>query len=111
EQKDPLLIYKLESFNLFKAMMEQINRGVVSTLMKGQIPISEADEVKEAPIARRAHDRSQYREEKMDASNHPGEHQEGHKAPQPIRHAPKVGRNEPCPCGSGKKFKNCHGHE
>ncbi len=111
EQKDPLLIYKLESFNLFKAMMEQINRGVVSTLMKGQIPISDAEEVKEAPLAKRSHDRSQYREEKMDASSRSGEHQEEQRAPQPVRHAPKVGRNEPCPCGSGKKFKNCHGHE
>jgi preprotein translocase subunit SecA len=111
EQKDPLLIYKLESFNLFKSMMEQINRGVVSTLMKGQIPISEADEVKEAPVAKRSQDRSQYREEKMDATGHSGEHREEPKAPQPIRHAPKLGRNEPCPCGSGKKFKNCHGHE
>ncbi len=111
EQKDPLLIYKLESFNLFKAMMEQINRGVVSTLMKGQIPISEADEVKEAPLARRSHDRSQYREEKMEASGRSGDQQEERKAPQPVRHAPKVGRNEPCPCGSGKKFKNCHGRE
>jgi len=111
EQKDPLLIYKLESFNLFKLMMEQVNRGVVSTLMKGQIPISEADEVKEAPVAKRSQDRSQYREEKMDASGHSGEHHEEPKAPQPVRHAPKVGRNEPCPCGSGKKFKNCHGHE
>jgi preprotein translocase subunit SecA len=78
--------------------------------MKGQIPISEADEVKEAPLARRSHDRSQYREEKMDADSS-GEQHEEHKAPQPIRHAPKVGRNEPCPCGSGKKYKNCHGHE
>ena len=111
EQKDPLLIYKLESFNLFKAMMEQINRGVVSTLMKGQIPISEADEVKEAPVAKKSHDRSQYREEKREAAGHSGEEPEEQKVPQPIRHAPKVGRNEPCPCGSGKKFKNCHGHE
>ncbi len=111
EQKDPLLIYKLESFNLFKAMMEQINRGVVSTLMKGQIPISEPDQVKEAPLAKRKDDRSQYREEKMEASGHGGEHKEEPKVVQPIRHAPKVGRNEPCPCGSGKKFKNCHGHE
>ena len=111
EQKDPLLIYKLESFNLFKAMMEQVNRGVVSTLMKGQIPISEPDQVKEAPLARRKDDRSQYREEKMEASGHGEEHREEQKAAQPVRHAPKVGRNEPCPCGSGKKFKNCHGHE
>ena len=111
EQKDPLLIYKLESFNLFKAMMEQINRGVVSTLMKGQIPISEADDVREAPLAKKNHERTQYREEKREASGHSGEEHEERSVPQPVRHAPKVGRNEPCPCGSGKKFKNCHGRE
>ncbi len=110
EQKDPLLIYKLESFNLFKAMMERVNKGVVSTLMKGQIPISEADEVREAPAVRHHADRSKYREEKSDASEASSDRQPEEKHVQPVRVAPKVGRNEPCPCGSGKKFKNCHGH-
>ena len=111
EQKDPLLIYKLESFNLFKAMMERVNKGVVSTLMKGQIPIQDAEQVREAPVAKHQHDRSKYREEKSDASgSSPEEQKPEEKHVQPIRVAPKVGRNEPCPCGSGKKFKNCHGH-
>ena len=110
EQKDPLLIYKLESFNLFKAMMERINKGVVSTLMKGQIPISEADEVREAPAVRHNADRSKYREEKSDASDASSGKQPEEKHVQQVRVTPKVGRNEPCPCGSGKKFKNCHGH-
>jgi preprotein translocase subunit SecA len=98
--------------NLFKAMMERINRGVVSTLMKGQIPISDADQVREAPVARRHTDRSKYREEKSDASgNSTGKAEEKQvQHIQQVRQAPKVGRNEPCPCGSGKKFKNCHGH-
>jgi preprotein translocase subunit SecA len=111
EQKDPLLIYKLESFNLFKAMMDRVNRGVVSTLMKGQIPISDPEQVREAPIARRPVDRSQLREEKVDATSGSSsdQHREERKVVQPIRQAPKVGRNEPCPCGSGKKFKQCHG--
>ncbi len=111
EQKDPLLIYKLESFNLFKAMMERVNKGVVSTLMKGQIPISEADEVHEAPAVRRHSDRSKYREEKSDVSSDSSSgKQTEEKHVQTVRVTPKVGRNEPCPCGSGKKFKNCHGH-
>ena len=112
EQKDPLLIYKLESFNLFKAMMERINRGVVSTLMKGQIPISDPEEVKEAHTHRPA-DRSKYREEKSDASGHDtgSDGKQVEKVVQSVRQAPKVGRNDPCPCGSGKKFKQCHGRE
>ena len=109
EQKDPLLIYKLESFNLFKAMMERINRGVVSTLMKGQIPISDPEQVREAQV-RRPVDRSRYREEKSDASGrHATNDAPVEKHVQAVRQAPKVGRNEPCPCGSGKKFKQCHG--
>ena len=111
EQKDPLLIYKLESFNLFKAMMERINKGVVSTLMKGQIPISDPEQVREAPTVGRHADRSKYREEKSDASGHsPEKAEEKPVHVQQVRVTPKVGRNEPCPCGSGKKFKNCHGH-
>ena len=111
EQKDPLLIYKLESFNLFKAMMERINKGVVSTLMKGQIPISDPEQVREAPVARRHTDRSQLREEKSDlSSGGKAPEKEKEKPVQQIRQAPKVGRNDQCPCGSGKKYKNCHGH-
>jgi len=110
EQKDPLLIYKLESFNLFKAMMERVNKGVVSTLMKGQIPIQDAEQVREAPVAKHHHDRSKYREEKSDVNGSSPDAPPEEKHVQPIRVAPKVGRNEPCPCGSGKKFKNCHGH-
>ncbi len=110
EQKDPLLIYKLESFNLFKAMMERINKGVVSTLMKGQIPIQDAEQVKEAPAVRHHADRSKYKEEKSDATGASPDKQPEEKHIQQVRVTPKVGRNEPCPCGSGKKFKNCHGH-
>jgi preprotein translocase subunit SecA len=111
EQKDPLLIYKLESFNLFKAMMERINKGVVSTLMKGQIPISDPEQVREAPVARRHTDRSQLREEKSElSSGGKAPEKEKEKPVQQIRQAPKVGRNDQCPCGSGKKYKNCHGH-
>ena len=113
EQKDPLLIYKFESFNLFKIMVQKVNRDVVSTLMKGHIPISSPNEVHEAE-ARKRTDMSKYSTQKSD---HPelssggrerGEQKEQQKV-QPVRVEKKVGRNEPCPCGSGKKYKSCHG--
>jgi preprotein translocase subunit SecA len=114
EQKDPLLIYKLESFNLFKAMMERIDKGVVSTLMKGQIPISDPDEVHEAHTQKPT-DRSRYRESKSDASgttdSSSSDGKGAEKVVQSVRQAPKIGRNDPCPCGSGKKYKQCHGRE
>jgi len=114
EQKDPLLIYKLESFNLFKVMVNKVNKDVVSTLMKGHIPIQSPDEVKEAETRRRT-DMSRYKTQKSDL---PGvenpmegantQTQERSK-PQPVKVEKKVGRNDPCPCGSGKKYKHCHG--
>ncbi|GET24779.1 preprotein translocase subunit SecA [Prolixibacter sp. NT017] len=113
EQKDPLLIYKLESFNLFKSMMDKLNRNVVSTLMKGHIPISDPNQVQEAQAVQHT-DRSQYQEEKSEAGGlSSGGGQGGEQQPQkkmePVRHGPKIGRNDPCPCGSGKKYKQCHG--
>ena len=104
EQKDPLLIYKFESFNLFKTMIEETNKLVVATLMKGHIPLQMPDEVQEAKERRRT-DMSGMRTSKEDLSS------DGRKEPkkaEPVRNAQKVGRNEPCPCGSGKKFKQCH---
>ena len=93
-------------------MMERINKGVVSKLMKGQIPISDPEQVREAPVARHHTDRSKYREEKSDASGHPSDNAEEKPVHvQPVRATPKVGRNEPCPCGSGKKYKHCHGKD
>ncbi len=108
EQKDPLLIYKFESYNLFKAMVDKINKGMVSTLMKGQIPIQEPERVREAEQKRT--DLSKLRESRSEAqaaaaaaNRGPVRHQE------PVKVGPKVGRNDPCPCGSGLKYKNCHG--
>ncbi len=114
EQKDPLLIYKLESFNLFKSMMDKLNLEVVSTLMKGHIPISDPNQVQEARAVQHT-DRSQYQEQKSEAGSlssgggEQGGEQQPQKKMEPIRHGPKVGRNDPCPCGSGKKYKQCHG--
>ncbi|MGE4587660.1 MAG: preprotein translocase subunit SecA [Mangrovibacterium sp.] len=112
EQKDPLLIYKFESFNLFKVMIQKVNKDIVSTLMKGQIPISSPEQVREAGAARRT-DMSKYSARKSDMQDvsrrgRP-EAPEAPRRVQPVRVEKKVGRNEPCPCGSGKKYKNCHG--
>lgn len=107
EQKDPLLIYKFESFNLFKTMVDKINKSVVSTLMKGQIPFEAPEEVKQAEEKRT--DLSKMRTGRSDIPT-PQANQEPRKV-EPVKVAPKVGRNDICPCGSGKKFKNCHGRE
>lgn len=119
EQKDPLLIYKLESVNLFDTMVNKINNQTVSILMRGQIPVQEAPEqpqrveVREAAPERRQ-DMSKYREQKQDL-NDPNQQaaaqQDTREAVrrEPIRAEKTVGRNDPCPCGSGKKYKNCHG--
>lgn len=114
EQKDPLLIYKLESFDLFKNMIDKVNREVVSFLMKGQIPIQEPEQVREAQ-ARQRLDMSKYQTSKTDMPSYSGSSSTVPGGPpqprpvQPVRVEKKVGRNDPCPCGSGKKYKVCHG--
>jgi len=106
EQKDPLLIYKFESFELFKTMIDKVNRDVVATLVKGHIPTQDPDKVREAQQRRRT-DYSKLETSRPDQGG--GEDGEKKQKAQPVRVEKKVGRNEPCPCGSGKKFKNCHG--
>ena len=111
EQKDPLLIYKFESFNLFKAMVGSNNKDVVSLLSKGHIPIQNADGVQEAQ-ERKRQDYSKMQTRKDEFSRGNGSSEGGQKKPErvePVRVEKKVGRNEPCPCGSGKKYKQCHG--
>ncbi len=115
EQKDPLLIYKFESFELFKKMLETINRDVLSFLYKGFIPVQDPANVREARPPQRT-DMSKLKTSHAEvpvgagvAAGQEGAPQQAQRAPQPVRAEPKVGRNEPCPCGSGKKFKNCHG--
>ncbi len=107
EQKDPLVIYKLESFNLFKAMLERINEDVISFLMRADIPTQDANTVREHRA--QGIDRSKIREQRQDllAQSHSDTQQR--QVTQPIHVEKKVGRNDPCPCGSGKKYKNCHG--
>ena len=114
EQKDPLLIYKFESFNLFKVMVNKVNKDVVSTLMKGHIPIQSPDQVREAETRKRT-DMSRYKTQKQDlpGTENPmagaNTNTQERSKPQPVKVEKKVGRNEPCPCGSGKKYKQCHG--
>ena len=110
EQKDPLLIYKFESFNLFKGILEKISRDVISVLVRAYIPIKQNEDpdinLREQQ-ARRRTDMSKMQTSRSDLSTNGGEP----KSNAPVRVEKKVGRNDPCPCGSGKKYKNCHGKE
>jgi len=107
EQKDPLLIYKFESYELFKNMMDKNNRSVVSALVKAQLPLRDPSDVKQAKGRSRL-DMSKYRTQKSEhAASQDGDKKE--QKLEPVRVEKKVGRNEPCPCGSGKKYKQCHG--
>jgi len=112
EQKDPLLIFKLESVKLFDDMVNKINNNTISVLMRGQIPVQDPEQVREAAPERPA-PRQQYQETKKDLSD-PNQRAAASRDTreqkrEPIRAEKTVGRNDPCPCGSGKKFKNCHG--
>ena len=116
EQKDPLLIFKLESVNLFDAMVNKINDKTLSILMRGQIPMREPEQVREAPIETRAQRRQQqYQENRAELGDRnqqaAAQHDTRTQRREPVRAEHTVGRNDPCPCGSGKKFKNCHGKE
>jgi len=108
EQKDPLLIYKFESFELFKKMIQKINKEVGSFLIKGDIFIKSNEAVKEAKQPRGL-DRSQMKEERGDMLSQAYSNTQEQARVQPVKVEKKVGRNDPCPCGSGKKFKHCHG--
>ena len=112
EQKDPLLIYKLESVNLFDNMVDIINNKTVSILTRGQIPVQEPEEVRQAAPETRQQ-RPKYREEKVDLDNREqraaANKDTRETRNEPIVNEPKIGRNDPCPCGSGKKYKNCCG--
>ena len=111
EQKDPLLIYKLESSNLFGAMLEDMNRKITSVLMRAQIPVREPEQVRKAETERRQ-DYSRYSANKQDMTDIQRAGQRDtreRQVTQPIHAEKTVGRNDQCPCGSGKKYKNCCG--
>jgi preprotein translocase subunit SecA len=123
EQKDPLLIFKLESAKIFDSMVDKIYNDATSVLMRAQIPVAPneengpaAPELREAEPERPA-PRQQYTETKVDideareaAQRDAASHDTREVQRTPIvNEGPKIGRNDPCPCGSGKKYKNCHG--
>ncbi len=105
EQKDPLLIYKFESFNLFSQMLEELNKDVLSFLMRAHIPLRDASEAPRQAPQQRKPDMSQLQTSRTDLVTNGGEP----KSNAPVHVEKQVGRNDPCPCGSGKKYKNCHG--
>ena len=138
EQKDPLVIYKVESFHLFERMLSSLNTKAVSSLMRGQVYRRQPtpEEIAAAEAARAAAERPRRtqpeisrampqqrapQDYKLSKATLPSEQQEnaqrsaasapqGQQQPtQPVKAGPKIGRNDPCPCGSGKKYKNCHG--
>ena len=116
EQKDPLLIFKLESVTLFDNMVSKINDQTSSILMRGQIPVQEREQtrVNVAPEQSRSRQQQKYSETKVDLNDAHQQAAAQHDTREnvkrePVRVEKTVGRNDPCPCGSGKKFKNCHG--
>ena len=107
EQKDPLLIYKFESFNLFSQMLEELNKDVLSFLMRAHIPLRDDSETPRQAPPQRKQDMSQLQTSRTDLVTNGGEA----KSNAPVHVEKQVGRNDPCPCGSGKKYKNCHGKQ
>ncbi len=110
EHKDPLLIYKLESFGLYDALIKRINREIVSFLTKGALPEfqQQQPQIKEAKLPESDAKKLQTSRSEVGGGRQVAQ---GGKGSAPIRVEKKVGRNDPCPCGSGKKYKNCHGRE
>ena len=109
EQKDPLLIYKFESFNLFSKMLEKVNREVLAVLNKSYIPVKEQNA---ETIQKERQQKAKVDVNKLQASRMAAAAAAGHgdkSKPAPMIADKKIGRNDPCPCGSGKKYKHCHG--
>jgi preprotein translocase subunit SecA len=125
EQKDPLVIYKMEAYNLFRRMSSELNREIVSFLCHSQLPVQqqEAPAVHEGRQQKTDMSHLQSNKEEIDemgsdyAANEKDMYDPSSPAgnvavrQEPIKVGPKIGRNDPCPCGSGKKYKNCHGRE
>jgi preprotein translocase subunit SecA len=122
EQKDPLVIYKIEAFNAFKQMDDQVNKDIVSFLCHCAIPVeqTQSGRIKEGREQRT--DMSKMRQRKEEFAGAGGgpeylsQENDYNDPSEPVKHepikvGPKIGRNDPCPCGSGKKYKQCHGRE
>jgi preprotein translocase subunit SecA len=121
EQKDPLVIYKVEAYNLFRRMSSDVNRDIVSFLSHAQLPVQEETQTLREGRQQKT-DMSKMRANKEDIDNAGQDYAANENdyydpsgdvavKKEPIKVGPKIGRNDPCPCGSGKKFKNCHGKE
>jgi preprotein translocase subunit SecA len=122
EQKDPLVIYKMEAYNLFKRMSSEVNRDIVSFLCHAQLPVQEeqAPNLREGRQQKTDMSKMRANKEAVDAAGQEyGANEKDYYDPsgdvavkqEPVKVAPKIGRNDPCPCGSGKKYKHCHGKE
>lgn len=122
EQKDPLVIYKVEAYNLFKNMSSEVNKEIVSFLCHANLPVTEEapEQVQEARIERTDMSHMQANKEDIDAigsdyaaneKDYFGPNDSVPVKQEPVKVGPKIGRNDPCPCGSGKKFKSCHGRD
>ena len=105
EQKDPLVIYKLESYNLFAAMLEALDKDVLSFLFRAAIFLRDPDQAQQAREPQPKQDMSRMQTQRGDLTTNGGQP----KAKMPVHVEKKIGRNDPCPCGSGLKYKNCHG--
>ncbi|MBQ9477130.1 MAG: preprotein translocase subunit SecA [Bacteroidales bacterium] len=103
EQKDPVVQYKLESYNLFASMLESLNQDVLAFLFRAYVPLRDREAAPQRAIQRRT-DMSQMQTQHNDLSTNGEQAARG-----PVKVEKKVGRNDPCPCGSGMKYKNCHG--
>ncbi|MGQ9846030.1 MAG: preprotein translocase subunit SecA [Bacteroidales bacterium] len=108
EQKDPLLIYKFEASELFKTMQDVANRQIVALLTKGFILMQDPNEVKEAKAPQKT-DLSKLKTGREDIATQGSNNNSENRKTEPVRVEKKIGRNDPCPCGSGKKYKHCHG--
>jgi preprotein translocase subunit SecA len=118
EQKDPLVIYKMEAFNLFKNMDADVNRNIVQFLCHAQIPAEDGNNVREGRQQKTDLSRMRANKEEIEAAGSDYATNENdyidpseNIKQEPVKVAPKIGRNDPCPCGSGKKYKACHGRE
>jgi len=116
EQKDPLVIYKMEAFNLFKNMDAEVNKNIVQFLSHAQIPLAEGEEVREGRQEKTDLSNMRTQKDDMDglSNNYANDNEYYDPTPtkqEPVKVGPKIGRNDPCPCGSGKKYKACHGKD
>ena len=117
EQKDPLVIYKVEAFNLFSNMSGEVNKNIVEFLCHAGIPLQEGEQVKEGKQQKTDLSKLKINKDAVDAAGQEyGANENDFYDPTPVKQTPivvgpKIGRNDPCPCGSGKKYKACHGRE